>query len=327
MYNSALTVAWAHATAHRHFPEALMHPLLHRRSPTASPENALLGAARSGAKPLALAALAVLAAGAAVGQPKSTAAAGCAGNVLANPSFDGGSRKTQALGTSLSSAVADGWIPWFVRGNEAINREPEFKVEQVALGGDPGRVRSGGQSQKWFTTWATHDAGIYQQVRTSPGSSLKFTAYAMVYTGEADGWSDERHTFLSDPAKPGNYRVSVGIDPGGATPAGMGAPPPASVVWSAPSMATDDWVPLSVSTVARAQTVTVYARGAPEWPVKHNDSFWEDACLEVTGRAARSGSGSGGMGSAPRSGAGGLRAAPSPRDSRVPGASHGFIPR
>lgn len=210
----------------------------------------------------------------------------CAGNLLVNPDFDGGSRKTENLGTSISSAVSDGWFPWFIRGSENINREPEFKVEQVAIGGDPFRVRSGGNSMKWFSTWSTHTAGMYQTVSVPSGVSLTFTIHAMVYSGEADGWNGDLRTFLSDMEKYGNYNVTAGIDPTGATPAGMGSGPPASVVWGPSSMQPDAWVPLTATAVSQGNAVTVYAKGAPEWSVKHNDSFWDDACLVVGGRAA-----------------------------------------
>jgi hypothetical protein len=211
---------------------------------------------------------------------------GCPGNLLENPGFEGGSRKTDYLGTSLSSAVADGWIPWFIRGGESENREPEFKVEQTAVGGDPFRVRSGANSQKWFTTWATHTAGVYQKVQVRPGVPLTFSAYGMIYTGEGDGWSDADKTFYSDPVKPGEYRIWVGIDPTGAEPAGMGSDAPASVIWSEPRMEMDQFVPLEVSAVPQSSTVTVYLKGQPRWAVKHNDSFWDDACLRTGGNPA-----------------------------------------
>jgi hypothetical protein len=222
--------------------------------------------------------------GGAAAQPAAAAPfrQGCSGNLLVNPGFDGGSRKTEGEGTSLSSAVANGWSPWFVRGDATNNREPEFKVEQIQFGGDPSRIRSGGQSMKWFTTWGTHTAGVYQRVNIRPGTPLTFHAYGMTYTGEGDGWNDELRTFLSDHSQPGNYRTSVGIDPTGAVPP-IGSHPPDTVVWSAPSMTYDQWVQISVSAVARAGAVTVYLKGQPEWPVKHNDSFWEDTCLRVAG--------------------------------------------
>lgn len=231
----------------------------------------------------ALAAGVALLASAGIASPATAAPAlqaGCAGNLLVNADFEGGSRKTEGEGTSLSSAVSNGWSPWFVRGDATFNREPEFKVEQVRIGGDPMRIRSGGQAMKWFTTWGTHTAGIYQRVAVRPGTALTFSIHGMAYTGEDDGWNPVANTFTSDPIKPGNYRMSVGIDPTGAVPT-MGSAPPATVLWSQPSMTYDQWVNMTVSAVARAGYVTVYAKGQPEWSVKHNDSFWEDACLRV----------------------------------------------
>jgi hypothetical protein len=209
----------------------------------------------------------------------------CPGNLLKNPNFEEGSRKTEGEGTSLSSAVANGWSPWFVRGDATFNREPEFKVEQIAIGGDPFRVRSGGQSMKWFTTWGTHTAGIYQRVAARPGTPFTFSIYGMAYSGEADGWNPDKRVFESDPMQPGRYRMSVGIDPTGAVPP-IGSPPPGSVIWSEPSLTTDQWALQKVSAAAQGPAITVYVKGQPEFAVKHNDSFWEDACLVVGGAAA-----------------------------------------
>jgi len=108
----------------------------------------------------------------------------------------------------------------------------------------------------------------------------------MTYSGEADGWNAEKKTFLTDPEKPGYYAVTVGIDPTGATPAGVGAPPPASVIWSEPSLQPDDWVRQVIQAKAQGGAVTVYTKGQPQWAVKHNDSWWDDACLRVVGAPA-----------------------------------------
>jgi uncharacterized protein YraI len=207
----------------------------------------------------------------------------CPGNLLANPSFEEGSRKTENLGTSLSSAVANGWFPWFIRGDQRFNREPEFKVEDATRDPLRWRVHTGYFSQKFFTTWATHTAGVYQTVAVRPGSTVQFSAWVQVYTGEADGWDGEK--FLSDPKAPGNYRASIGIDPFGNTPPGVGAPPPDTVVWSEPIMTYDVWTQLSIQAIAQAGYVTVYTRGQPEFSVKHNDSFWDTACVTVGGVA------------------------------------------
>lgn len=218
----------------------------------------------------------------AVAAPASAPAvqAGCSGNLLQNPGFEGPSHKTESEGTSLSSAVGNGWSPWFVRGNATWNREPEFKVEQTAIGGDWARVHSGANSMKWFTTWGTHTAGVYQKVAARSGTAYTFSIFAQAYSGEGDAFDPVRRTFVSDMEKPGNYEIRVGIDPTGAVPQ-MGSAPPATVVWSPPVRTVDAWVNLAVSAVAKGGAITVYTHSSMEFPVKHNDSFWDDACLRV----------------------------------------------
>ncbi|MBS1251292.1 MAG: hypothetical protein MAG451_00324 [Anaerolineales bacterium] len=207
----------------------------------------------------------------------------CPGNTLTNPDFEFGARKTENLGTSLSSSVAHGWFPWFIRGDQRVNREPEFKLEDATRDPLRWRVHNGYFSQKFFTTWATHDAGIYQRVPVRTGSVVNFSIWFQTYTGEADGWDGEKHH--SDPDAPGNYRTFIGIDPYGNTPAGVGAPPPDTVIWTEPMMVYDTWTQVNVQAVAQADHVTVYTRGQPEFAVKHNDSFWDTACLVVAGPA------------------------------------------
>jgi hypothetical protein len=204
--------------------------------------------------------------------------AGCPGNMLQNPGFEGASRKTEHEGTSLSSAVGNGWSPWLIRGDARNNREPEFKVEQTALGGDRMRVHSGANAQKFFTTWGTHTAGMLQRVAVKPGATYTFSIYGMSYSGEADGWDAALGTFLSDKVQPGNYKMWVGIDPTGAVPS-VGAPPPSTVIWTEPVFTTDTWVNLSIAAKATGPHMTVYTKGQPEWAVKHNDSFWDDGCF------------------------------------------------
>ncbi len=203
----------------------------------------------------------------------------CPGNLLLNPSFEEGGRKTESLGTSLSSMVANGWFPWFIRGDQRFNREPEFKIEDATHDPLRWRVHTGWFSQKFFTTWATHTAGIYQRVAVPRGSTVEFRIWVQIYTGERDGWDGQKHH--SDPDAPGNYRASIGIDPYGNVPPAVGAPPPDTVIWSDPIMIYDTWTEMRIQAVAQADFVTVYTRGQPEFSVKHNDSFWDTACLHI----------------------------------------------
>lgn len=191
----------------------------------------------------------------------------CPGNRLVNGGFEGGFSERG----SGEVSVADGWHPWFKPGSPeefpGLNYRPEYKPEDAQVFGDR-RVHSGRFAQKWFTTYATHTAGILQQVSGIPvGSRLQFTAWVQV-------WSDD----TDDPAKsdvPGNYRVLIGIDPFGGTDWNSD-----NIVWSEPNVfAYDAYKQLSLNTVARNNVVTVFLKGVPEFPVKHNDSYWDDICL------------------------------------------------
>ena len=222
----------------------------------------------------------------------------CPDNRLANASFEEGEYKTEGMGTSLSSSVGTGWTPWSVLGGATFNREVEYKVLQAATLPSRYHIHSGNHSQKFFTTWGTHTAGFYQRIAVPRGSKVTFTIWAQIYTGERELTSEDE--FISDldwPTKegqkrgPGLYRVYAGIDPFGDTPPGFGAPPSERTVWSEPvtdfetrqvlesGQQIDAWVQLAVSAVAQSDFVTVYSKGQPEFAVKHNDSYWDDACL------------------------------------------------
>jgi hypothetical protein len=226
-------------------------------------------------------------------------AADCPGNRIANPGFEEGAYKTEGMGTSLSSWLANGWMPWSILGDATNNREVEYKlVDAISVGSDY-HIHSGRYSQAFFTTYGTHTGGFYQRIQVPPGSRVTFSIWAQIYTGERELISDghpysdlEWPSGPDDKRGPGNYRVWAGVDPYGSAP-GWGSPPPDTTVWSEPVLdretrvvgadgsQIDAWVQLSVSTIAQGEWVTVFAKGSPEFPVKHNDSFWDDACLMV----------------------------------------------
>jgi len=233
-----------------------------------------------------------------VAGPAAAVQADCPDNLLANPGFEGNTFKTENVGTSLSSNMVEGWLPWSVLGDATVNREVEYKVIDAAASGDSYRVYSGNQSQKFFTTWGTHTAGMYQRVRVPSGSRVVFSIWVQVYSGERELRSGGEYISdlewpkdSDDKRGPGVYHASAGIDPQGNVPAAFGAPPSDATVWSQSvtefetrrktdaGVEYDAWVQLEVSTIAQGEWVTVYTRGMPEYAVKHNDSFWDEACL------------------------------------------------
>jgi hypothetical protein len=189
------------------------------------------------------------------------------GNLLRNPNFEEGFSQRGAS----EMVVAQHWQPWWVRGTagqveEGYFYRPEYKPEVAVLFGRR-RIHSGDYAQKFFSTYATHSAGLYQRVSgITSGSTLIFSAWVQI-------WSSS----LDDVARCdgfGNYEVRIGIDPTGGRDALSG-----HVVWSEPAMACNEWVRLEVTAVAESGRVTVFLKGEPEYRVKHNDSYWDDMVL------------------------------------------------
>lgn len=148
-------------------------------------------------------------------------------------------------------AVVDGWLAWFrPTRRPGYDHRPEYKPEAL-------RVRSGLQAQKMFTTYATHDAGILQVARVPAGERLRFSIWAQVWSSSGDE--------VRVSHRPGSYCLQVGIDD----------------VWSPAVEAYDQWVRLEVEAPARGPLALLRTRGFSEHPVKHNDSYWDDALLEV----------------------------------------------
>lgn len=190
-----------------------------------------------------------------------------AGNLLFNPRFE----QVFSERDAPEVVVADGWQPWWQDGPgqaEGFYRRPEYQPEDIYRHG-PRRIHDGAYAQKLFTTYATHNAGLMQQVNVMPGGRCTFCIWVQV-------WSSQ----YFDPesvTEPGNYRVWVGIDPYGGTD--WRSP---NIIWSPPHMEYNTWMLLCVSAIARRDVVTVFTRGEPEFRVKHNDSYWDDASLVET---------------------------------------------
>ena len=148
----------------------------------------------------------------------------------------------------------------------SYNVRPEYKGE---TGTD--RVRSGAAAQKFFTNYSTHTAGFYQVVRNVPLHRwVTFSIWVQTWSSDLD---DPDYSMM-----PGQYHTSVGIDPTGGRDWSA-----KTIRWSKPYVRHDEWVHLQVSAYTESTEITVWARAGQDWPVKHNDSYWDDAALVVTG--------------------------------------------
>jgi uncharacterized repeat protein (TIGR01451 family) len=199
----------------------------------------------------------------------------CPYNLLVNPGFEDGYSEREDpyepwKGPQGELTVADGWELWYdnLPGQGGYNHRPKYEPEDGYVHTDPLRVRSGQYAQEMSNSSATHTAGLYQRTRVPMGSQVQFSIWVMVWSS----LHDDPHQSKDD----GNYWLSVGIDPYGGTD-----PFSEQIIWSDRFEHYDEHVLLSVRAVAQADHVTVFTKGAPDWPVKHNESYWDDACLIV----------------------------------------------
>ena len=194
-----------------------------------------------------------------------SARADCPGNILPNASFEDGF-STRSVG---EIEVANGWTPFWQDGpfaSDGYNLRPEYKPEDASRYGTR-RVHGGNFSQKFFTTFGTHKAGLWQRVGVPKDSQCTFSIWVQAWS------STESNPGTSDG---GQYRTYVGIDPTGGTD--WNTP---NIVWSEANVVLDEWAQITVDTRAQADAITVFVKGEAEWRVKHNDSYWDDACLTI----------------------------------------------
>jgi hypothetical protein len=187
-------------------------------------------------------------------------------NLLRNAGFEGDFRAWNGM-TDIS--VAEGWLPFWVAqqpsDEEWKNRRPVYRAAPRSL--DARRVRTGQASQMYYTSWATHIAGIMQTVPATPGQRLRLTAYGHAWSTDADTPDQS--------ANPGHVLMKVGIDPAGAL-----NPFAETVVWSPERAVYDTYdAGFTVEVVASGAQITVFLLSAPQWPKKHNDIYWDDVEL------------------------------------------------
>ena len=189
-----------------------------------------------------------------------------------------------------------GWLSWF-RHDPGVWDQPE--VGDIHRSNVAYRVRSGEKAARLFTFYRRHDAGFMQQVAVEPGTPLTLTAYAHAWSnhpfeGHEDctdnghcsaGVGEGGHFLLPEDVPPlngdpwndavGNFAFQVGIDPTGGT-----NPFASTVEWGTEAYIYNEYYQVPViSSVAEAQTATVFLRSQTLWPFKHNDAHWDDVTL------------------------------------------------
>ena len=144
---------------------------------------------------------------------------------------------------------------------------PNFRPEYKPAAPWANRIQAGTNAQQYFTRFAVHSAGVYQQVAVS-GGQLSLSAWGQV-------WSSDGSCQPPDAScNPTEMGLRVGIDPtGGLNPASP------QVVWSAAANPVDAYQLLSVATAAAGPLATVYLQSNPRQPRSHNDVYWDSVSL------------------------------------------------
>jgi hypothetical protein len=197
-------------------------------------------------------------------------------NLLENPSFEGqyssyippGGHPDCPAGICTTAQMAPGWVPWWRSHDpgdpDFIIRMPEYKPADPNFITPP-RVRTGQAAQQYFTFFSTHEAGFLQQIPVIPGATYQFQIWGHSWSAQDD---DDAFSGPQD----GQLNQKVGIDPTGGDDWQSG-----NIIWGAPRLQYDTYGLFQISATAQSPTMTVYTYSQPDFPVKHNDVYWDDA--------------------------------------------------
>ncbi len=187
-------------------------------------------------------------------------------NLLENGNFEG---NFVDLEGEDPRNVAESWTPWHVPAGATspsfANHDPNYDEETDRI-----RLDEEGKAQKYFTLFATHQGGIYQEVDSlTSGTTYRFSIYAYVWS------SSFEDTEVSE--DPGFVVVRVGIDPNGGTDGTS-----EDIIWStAATFFYDAYRQYAVIATAESSTITVFVESTVGEPRANNYIYLDDAVLEV----------------------------------------------
>src|SRR5689334_20216951 len=108
---------------------------------------------------------------------------GQSANLLTNPGFEA---PFEPLADAPTSSVAQGWTAWAVQ-DDLLQLPEYYPASDTTNGMGAPRIHSGADAQQYFTFFAPHNAGVYQQVTgISPGDGLTFSVYAYLWSSSGE---------------------------------------------------------------------------------------------------------------------------------------------
>lgn len=187
-------------------------------------------------------------------------------NLLENGDFEGGFVE---LDGAEPRNVAESWTPWHIAPSDTspsfANHEPNYDEETDRI-----RLDEAGKAQKYFTLFATHQGGIYQEVDSlTSGTTYRFSVYAYVWSSSFED--------VDVSEDPGDVVVRVGIDPNGGADGDS-----EDIIWStAATFFYDAYRQYAVIATAESSSVTVFVESTVGEPRANNYIYLDDAVLEV----------------------------------------------
>ena len=169
-------------------------------------------------------------------------------NLLENPSFE----------RPFPNDIADKWQSWF-RNDPNDSKDPDclngyhFRPKWRGETSSTDLIHEGFASQYVGNNWDTWQAGVFQTVPVTPGSTYRFTIFARVHgANEASPASSESNL---------QANVQVGIDPNGSE-----LWSDTDIVWGGTGSPHDSWQQFGAEAVAAGDRLTVFA--AADWGVE-----------------------------------------------------------
>jgi hypothetical protein len=222
----------------------------------------------------------------------------CTGeNLLVNPGFEGQYSTymypepghidcglTGQVSTICNRAqMPEGWHPRWQKDGEPPPIDyfvaPEYlpsTPDQV----NPDRVFSGEKSLHYFSFWSQHESAVFQQIAVEPGANYCFSVWGHAWSDRLD---DDYYSATPDrPIDDGLLYQRVGIDPTGGT-----VYTASTVIWGDERKQSDLGGLFKIEAEASSPTMTVFISSRSDFPVKHNEAYWDQAAFTQASQVMR----------------------------------------
>ncbi len=206
---------------------------------------------------------------------------------LVNGDFEGGATGDQLywdqfggpyVGEFVEIRAPTGWTAYWIQGVEGIcvggynPGRPEYNVFENWM--DPRRVYSGTQSARYFTFWRCQSAGLLQGVHLYGIRQASVEVQAWYSNCSTKPYDLPLDYNCSSPLD-AHLKVRIGIDP-----TGVVDPHSEHIVWSEWAESYGEYKRIFTLHVSLNGPATVFLQSLSDWPLKHEDVYWDWVVLE-----------------------------------------------